>query len=131
MPYPFERRLDHVIDGVCRRRYPQSQLRGLVVKAIFGALLFCLLGAMICVSAALLVDDPNTAFNEADTPVCLARPTSARFSLAPPVADSIILPSLSLRWASFEFDNLARGFTPLATPGEPRSLQKLLCTFLI
>ena len=104
---------------------------GPFMKVTFGALLFCLLGAMVCASAALPVDDLNTPFNEADTPACLARPASARLKLAPPVVDSTILPSLSFGSASLEFNNLARGFTPLAKPGEPRSVQKLLCTFLI
>jgi hypothetical protein len=94
-------------------------------------LVFLLLGTVVCAFTVPPIDNPETAFNEADAPVSLALPTSLWARVVLPAADSITLPKLPLKWAVAEL-TLSEERSLLA-PKQPSqdSLQKLLCTFLI
>jgi hypothetical protein len=90
-----------------------------------------LLGTVLYVFAVPPVDNPETAFNEADAPVSLALPTSLWVRVVLPAADSITLPKLPLSWTVAEVSVYEEGFHPAPKQLSQHSLQKLLCTFLI
>lgn len=92
-------------------------------------LLLC--GTLVCVASVPAVDDPDTAFNEADTPVNLAPPASLRINLIVPVVKAINLPKLALYEPGWGVNNSVHELA--AAPKQPgsHSIQKLLCTFLI
>lgn len=90
-----------------------------------------LLGTVLCAFAVPPVDNPETAFNEADTPVSLALPTSLGVRVVLPAADSITLPKQPLSWKVAEVGVSEEGFPPIPKQLLQRHLQKLLCTFLI
>jgi hypothetical protein len=94
-------------------------------------LILVLLGTVICAFAVPPVDDPETAFNEADAPISLALPTSLWVRVVIPAADLLVLPKLPMRWLGSIADERAHLLTPAPKQSFPHSLQKLLCTFLI
>jgi hypothetical protein len=93
-------------------------------------LLLC--AASVLASTVPRVDLPETAFNEADTPVNLAPPARPILQLVPTAVDPIaISPVLPLHNA-----RLVAGSPFVESPVRPghrhgHSLQDLLCTFLI
>lgn len=87
-------------------------------------------------SVALQVDDPETPFNEADTPSALelALPTSLGVNLVRPTVDSvdsIILPIQSTGWLGLGVDNSVHRHRPGPKQVQLDSLQNLLSVFLI
>ena len=95
-----------------------------------------LLGTVVCASAVLPVDDPETPINEADAPSVLefALPTSLSVNLDRPKADSvdsIILPIQSRGWLGLGVNNSVHRRMPVPKQLRLDSLQNLLCTFLI
>ena len=96
------------------------------------ALVLVLLAAAVCVSAVPRPDLPETAFNEADTPVNLAPPAGLRIQVIAPAIDPIVvLPALRFDCAGCFVSRLSS--EPIVAPKRrhPLSLQDLLCTFLI
>ncbi|MGB0104151.1 MAG: hypothetical protein WBP51_08100 [Candidatus Sulfotelmatobacter sp.] len=96
------------------------------------ALVLFLLAAAVCVSVIPRPDLPETAFNEADTPVNLAPPVRPRIQVISPAINPIaVLPALSNRCPGCFVDGVV--FQPAVTLRQrhPRSFQDLLCTFLI
>ena len=87
--------------------------------------------AVVCASAVPPVDDPETAFNEADATIILATPASVGLNLLPAASDLAIVPNLSLDQLGWVVNNFVHGRSQLARQHPPSSLQKLLCTFLI
>jgi hypothetical protein len=92
-----------------------------------------LLGTVVCASAVLPVDDPETPINEADAPSVLelALPTFLSVNLVRPAVDSIVLTRLSRGWSGSGVDNSVHGRMPVPKQPHLHSLQNLLCTFLI
>lgn len=95
-----------------------------------------LLGTVVCASAVLPVDDPETPINEADAPSVLefALPTSLSVNLvrpAPDSVDSIILPKASRGWPGSGINYSVHRRMPVPKQLRSDSLQNLLCTFLI
>jgi hypothetical protein len=90
-----------------------------------------LLGTASCVFALPRVDLPDTAFNEADSPVNVAPPVRPGIRVIQLAVDPIaVLPTL----ASVSATSVGSAMVALAvvpTQRHPRSLQDLLCTFLI
>jgi hypothetical protein len=94
-------------------------------------LILVLLGTVILAFAVPPVDDPQTAFNEADAPISLALPTSLWVRVVIPAVDLIVLPRLPLRWLGSGADQRTHVLVPAPKQSFPHSLQKLFCTFLI
>ncbi len=92
---------------------------------------FLLMATVVWASSVLPLDDPETAFNEADAAITLAPPASIGLNSLPSAPDSIVAPNLSLdllAWVvNYSADSPAR--VPSWRPSD--SIQKLLCTFLI
>jgi hypothetical protein len=103
-----------------------------MLKRLRSILVLFLLGAAVCAFALPRVDQPETAFNEADAPINLARPVRLSIGVASPNVDPIIaLPTLRLLAAVGIDSNLL--FEPATVPRQrhPHPLQELLCTLLI
>lgn len=106
------------------------EANGACVKYIHWTLLFCLAGALVGLGQPAK-DAPDTAFNEMDTPLCVAHPNLPRMSLN--------APTLSAGTASAQTPKpTTRGNgNPLglrrsgAQRTSSHDLQKLLCVFLI
>jgi hypothetical protein len=89
-----------------------------------------LLATVICASSVPPVDDPETAINEADLQISLAPPVTT-LKVAAPAASSVHLSKLVPCRPAWGVNSSVDGLTPVATQSSRRSLQKLLCTFLI
>jgi hypothetical protein len=101
------------------------------MKQAYLILILFLLAAAVGVSAVPRADSPQTAFNEADAPVNLAPPCRPDVRLTPPAIDPVsALPALPM---SSALSTVSSFIAPPVTPHRqyPRSLQNLLCTFLI
>jgi hypothetical protein len=101
------------------------------MKRVHLTLIVILLAATVGASAVPRADLPQTTFNESDAPVNLAPPCRPSFRLAPPDVDPItVLPPLPTGSLASPESNLV---APAAAPHRqfPRSLQALLCTFLV
>jgi hypothetical protein len=101
------------------------------MKRVHLVLIFFLLAATVGVSAVPRADLPQTTFNESDAPVNLAPPCRPSFRLTPPDVDPItVLPPLPACSVGSLVSSLV---APAAAPHRqfPRSLQVLLCIFLI
>jgi hypothetical protein len=88
----------------------------------------CLFGALALL-ALPPVDTPETAFNEMDTPVNVARPALPRVSLAAPNMQPAVVPQSTLSRNRNERPS-SRIELPAQAYHSP-DLQPLLCTFLI
>ena len=102
-----------------------------VVKRLRWLLIPVLLGASVCVSVVPRVDLPETKFNEADAPVNLAPPVRLRTQVVVPAVDPNVLPTLPLHSASCVVSTRTPDYAAASSPRHRRSLQDLLCTFLI
>jgi hypothetical protein len=91
-----------------------------------------LLGTATCVFALPRVDLPETAFNEADTPVNVAPPVRPGIRVIPPAVDPIaVLPKLPSHCATCLVRGKVHESAAVARQRHQHSLQDLLCTFLI
>jgi hypothetical protein len=102
-----------------------------VVKQTPWIFVLLLLVSVVFASAVPPMDDPETAFNEADSQVSLA--SSPRINLLGPAASSTPQPMLHpvRRPRSLRVHKPVHRLAPMAKQSRPPSLQKLLCTFLI
>lgn len=94
-------------------------------------LVILLCATLVCVASLPAVDDPDTAFNEVDTPVNLAPPASPRINLVVPVVKAVNLPKLALDEPGWGTNNSAHELALVPKQPDSHSIQKLLCTFLI
>jgi len=94
-------------------------------------LILVLLGATFCAAVVPRADAPETAFNEADTPVNLAPPVRPGIQLVAPAPHPTVASPAPLAYAPrYVLKTVARETAVL--PNRHRhSLQELLCTFLI
>ena len=96
------------------------------------ALVFLLLGAVLCVVAVPQTDIPETPYDESDAPVNLALPVLPSVTFVRPPAAPVILPERvcetgrGVRYQSLE----RKSAYPLVRRGA-HSVQNLFCTFLI
>jgi hypothetical protein len=91
-----------------------------------------LLGAVVCVSAIPQMDLPETSYNEVDAPVNQAPPVVPGVRFVRPTMARVILPRQvceARRGVSAQGHERKSAYTPVRH--DPRSLQDLLCTFLI
>jgi hypothetical protein len=91
-------------------------------------LLILLCGTVIFATSVPAADDPDTAYNEADSCVAVSLPLADATSLISPASASADIPRLSSTVQVF------RPYQKLVTPNtiQPsHSLQQMLCTFLI
>ena len=103
------------------------------MKHTHWTLILVLLGTVLCASAVLRTDDPETLVNEADAPSVLevALPASVGIKLVPPEVNSILRSKLVSHWAAWVPSSNPRELAAVAQQRYQHSLQKLLCTFLI
>ena len=94
-------------------------------------MLIFLLGAAVCVSAVPPVDLPETAFNEADTPVNLAPPLQTTLKVICPLDDPIVIRGLPFRRADYVVRRPALEPAAMLRQRHRHSLQDLFCSFLI
>jgi hypothetical protein len=95
-------------------------------------LVLFLLAAAVCVSVVPRPDLPETAFNEADTPVNLAPPVRPRIQIISPAVNPIaVLPALSNHCPGCFVSGVVIQAAVTLRQRHPRSFQDLLCTFLI
>jgi hypothetical protein len=92
---------------------------------------------LLCTSLAYassvpIEDDPDTAFNEADTPVSLAPPAPVSFSfkLAPPVVDPIHVPHHTPQ-SDWKVGSTLHRLAPVTKQLRSFSVPIHLCTLLI
>lgn len=104
------------------------RLGRILVKRVHWTLLLCLLGTVFLL-ALPPVDLPDTAFNELDTPVNVARPALPRVTLTAPAVHSV---SLSESTISLDKERASSKRNERDVPSyHAPDLQSLLCTFLI
>jgi hypothetical protein len=94
-------------------------------------LVFFLLGAAVCVFAVPPVDLPETAFNEADTPINLALPAQTTLKVVCLPDDPIVMCGLPPCRADYVVSRSALELVPMLSQHHRHSLQDLLCSFLI
>jgi hypothetical protein len=100
-----------------------------VVKRCDWTLLLLVASAVIFVSVVPKVDDPETAFNEIDTPINQTIPVAPWVKFAPPTRVPIILPRSfgpNKRRDSHAVESIS-----LPTHWHSSPLRELLCTLLI
>jgi hypothetical protein len=90
-----------------------------------------LLGTVVCASSVPPEDDPTTAIDESDLQVNIGTPAPLRMTLVHPVANSIDLPKLALCLLDCRINSDVHGLARTLNQHSPRSLQDLLCSFLI
>ncbi|MFY9844440.1 MAG: hypothetical protein ACLP0H_12440 [Terriglobales bacterium] len=90
-----------------------------------------LLGAVVCVSAIPQTDLPETSYNEVDTPVNQAPPVVAGIRFVRPAVATVILPRQVCNALRSVGAQAHQRKSDTSVPGGQRSLQDLLCTFLI
>jgi hypothetical protein len=100
-----------------------------VVKRCDWTFLLFLATAVIFISVVPKVDDPETAFNEIDTPVNQTIPVAPWVKFAPPTGVPIILPRSFGRTC----DGVRMSVESISLPTHWHSspLRELLCTLLI
>ena len=102
------------------------------MKRLRTILVLFLLSATVGAFAMPRVDRPDTAFNEADAPINLARPVGPSIRVAPPVVDPIVvLPTLQFHSAVGIVSSPLLEFAAVPRPRHQHSLPDLLCTLLI
>lgn len=89
------------------------------------------MATVVCASTVPRVDDPETAFNEADAMITLAPPASVGLNSLPSASDPMIVANLSLGLLGWIVNDSAHSPARLPSYRPPDSFQKLLCTFLI
>jgi hypothetical protein len=89
------------------------------------------MATVVCASAVPRVDDPETAFNEADAMITLAPPTSVGLNSLPSASAPMIVANLSLGLLGWVVRHGAHSLARVPSHRPPDSFQKLLCTFLI
>ena len=95
-------------------------------------LVLLLLAGVFGGSAVLPVDLPETAFDESDAPVNLARPSQTPLRSVRPVSDPLVMPGLRFYCAGCVVSRRVLGAVSMPTQRRPHySLQDLLCTLLI
>jgi hypothetical protein len=101
------------------------------VKRLRLALVLFLTAAAVCASVVPRPDLPETAFNEADAPVNLAPPVLPRIQIILPAVNPLAILPLRNHCADCTVRRLL--LEPPVAPSQrhSRSLQDLLCTFLI
>ena len=101
------------------------------VKPMRWMTVLLLLGAAVFVSTVPRMDLPETAFNEADAPVNLAPPVLPRIQIILPAVNPLAILPLRNHCADCTVRRLL--LEPPVAPSQrhSRSLQDLLCTFLI
>ena len=104
-------------------------LGGLVVKRSGWVFVLALVTAVVFMSVVPLADQPETAFNEIDTPINETTPVSLWTRFAPPLQVPIVLPRL-FRWTS-EGKRTLIDPPSFAMHSHLSPLPELLCTFLI
>jgi hypothetical protein len=102
----------------------------LVVKRRGWTFVVPLVIAVILVSAVPVPDQPETAFNEIDTPVNQTIPVAPRVRIAPPLQAPVILPRSFTRAMDQIVRTSVESIT-LGSHGHLSPLSELLCTFLI
>jgi hypothetical protein len=100
-----------------------------VVKRGKWTFLLLVLAAVTFISVVPMADNPETAFNEIDTPVNQTIPVAPWMKFTPPIRISIILP----RSFSRTGDGIRTSVESISTATHRQSspLRELLCTFLI
>jgi len=91
-------------------------------------LVLALAAAVIFMSAAPLADQPETAFNEIDTPINQTTPVSLWTRFSPPAQVFIVVPR-SFSWTIEGNGNRVNPSFAVRLHLSP--LRELLCTFLI
>ncbi len=100
-----------------------------MVKRSEWIFLLLVVATVIFISVVPMADDPETAFNEIDTPVNQTIPVAPWMKFAPPIRISIILPR--------SFNRTGDGIRTsvesisLATQRQLSPLREILCTLLI
>ena len=100
-------------------------------RSVYALFLF-LTASVLLVSVIPLSDIPETAYNETETPVNQGPPVLPGITYVRPQITSVVLPQRvreSGRWVGSQSPK-RHGAYPLH-PRDPRSLQVLLCTFLL
>ena len=90
-----------------------------------------LLGTAVCVASVPTVDDPDTAIDESEFQLVLATPSPLTIKLVPPLANSVDLPRPASCSQDVKADTFLGDFILVPKQSRSRSIQKLLCTFLI
>ena len=94
-------------------------------------LILFLLAGVFGRSAVLPVDLPEAAFNESDAPVNFVPPSQASLRFVRPVSDPLLMPGLRFYCAGCVVSSRVLGAAAMPRQRHPRSLQDLLCMFLI
>jgi hypothetical protein len=102
---------------------------GMFLKQFRWILILFLLGTVICAAAIPAVDNPDTAFDESDSPANLALPAPLSAKLVMPVANPVPLPQPLPQVSNISVSIHAP--QPVAKQQGTQSLLTLLCTFLI
>jgi hypothetical protein len=120
-----------IIDIRYLRDYFDECLERGDVKRLRLALVLFLTAAAVCASVVPRPDLPETAFNEADAPVNLAPPVLPRIQIILPAVNPLAILPLRNHCADCTVRRLL--LEPPVAPSQrhSRSLQDLLCTFLI
>jgi hypothetical protein len=113
----------------CRTQYAFTPLGVLVVKRSAWTFLLLVVTAVIFMSVVPMADNPETAFNEIDTPVNQTSPVSLWVKFAPPTRVPIILPRSFGRTGDGVRTSVES--ISLATHWQSSLLRELLCTLLI
>jgi hypothetical protein len=90
-----------------------------------------LLGTVVCVASVPPVDDPDTVIDESDLQISLAIPAPINGKLVRPFATSVKLSKASFYIPDWKANTSSLEFVLMPKHARVRSLQKLLCTFLI
>jgi hypothetical protein len=100
-----------------------------VVKRSKWTFLLVVVTAVIFISVMPMADNPETAFNEIDTPVNQSIPVAPWMKFTPPIRISITLPR-SFSCAGDRIRTSVESIS-IATHRQSSPLRELLCTFLI
>lgn len=100
-------------------------------RSVYALFLF-LAASVLLVSVVPLSDIPETAYNETETPVNQGPPVLPGTTFVRPPISSIVLPKRVREAARcFGSQSPKRHGAYALYPRDPRSLQVLLCTFLL
>jgi hypothetical protein len=118
-----------LLDITCDPGLCLQKRGGRSVKQFRWVLIIFLLGAIFCASAIPAVDNPDTAFDESDSPANLALPASPVVKIVLPAATPVLLPEGLPQIGDVSFP--VHTLETATKQHSHKSLLALLCTFLI